>query len=212
MKMKPVLSKVLSGGMAALCATFASTLHAPGQGTVTFNAGAGISSTFYYELGMWFNVIIPSGSSHDGMAIVRPIAGNLPQNTSPFMIFYQQYNPYDYVELTHTNGAFGLSSVRLADPTSPSLSPVAISFVGHLAGGSTVTNTFTTPGNGATTFAAYTFNSDFRSGLTSVDILAPRWAMDDLAFTVPEPGVGSLLALGLLAWAAWKRCHATKPH
>jgi hypothetical protein len=180
-----------------------------GQGTITFNGGAGISSTFYYEAGLWFNVMIPSGSGHDDMGIVRPIYGNLPQNTSPFMLFYQQFNPYDYVELTYTNGAFGLSSVRLADPTSPSLSPVSISFVGHFAAGSTVTNTFTTPGNGATIFAAYTFTSDFRSGLTHVDVFAPRWAMDDLAFTVPEPSAVSLLLLGLLAlsWrAVRKRC------
>jgi hypothetical protein len=190
-------------------------LAAPGQGTITFNASSGLSSTYYYESGMWFHVIVPSGSTYDDMAIVGPIppGGNAPQNSTPYMGWFRQYNPLDYVVLSLTNGGtFGLTSVSLADPTSPSLSPVSISFLGFKMDGSTVTNTFTTPGNGATTFQSYQFGSAFASGLSSVQIDAPRWAMDNLAFTVPEPGAGSLLALGLLAWAAWKRCHATKPH
>ena len=90
----------------------------------------------------------------------------------------------------------------LADPTSPSLAPVAITFAGTKGDGSHVSTTFTTPGNGATTFQGYQFGSAFASGLSSVDILAPRWAMDDLAFTVPEPSVLGLLALGgcFLVW------------
>jgi len=177
-----------------------------GQGTLTFDGGAGISSTFYYESGLWFNVVIPAGSGYDDMGIIPPGAANHPQNSSPFMIFYRQYNPYDYVALSYTNGVrFGLTSVRLADPTSPSPSPVPISFVGHLAGGLTVTNTFTTPGNGATTFATYTFNSDFGWGLTSVDILAPKWAMDNLVFVIPEPGHCAMFCLGLLGFAARRR-------
>jgi hypothetical protein len=113
------------------------------------------------------------------------------------MGWFQQYNPYDFVALTHTNGTtFGLTSVWLADPTSPSPAPVAISFAGFRPDGSSVTNTFTTPGNGATTFLAYSFNPDFASGLSSVDIFAPRWAMDNLVFTVPEPGSFALMMLG----------------
>ena len=81
---------------------------------------------------------------------------------------------------------------------------VPISFIGYLAGGSTVTNTFTTPGNGATTFLNYSFTSDFASGLTSVDVLSTRWAMDNLVFSVPEPSVGTLVFLGVLAFAAQK--------
>ena len=115
------------------------------------------------------------------------------------MLFYQQYNPLDYVVLNLTNShTFGLTSVQLADPNSPSSSPVPISFVGFLGNGSSVTNIFTTPGGGATTFQNYTFTSAFASGLTSVDIFAPRWAMDNLVFTVPEPGGWALLALGVI--------------
>ena len=76
-----------------------------------------------------------------------------------------------------------------------------------MAGGSTITNTFTTPGNGATTFLNYSFPSEFASPrFTHVDILAPRWAMDNLVW-IPEPGPVALLGLGLLA-LAWRRfCH-----
>jgi hypothetical protein len=56
---------------------------------------------------------------------------------------------------------------------------VPISFVGLRANGSTVTNTFTTPGGGATTFQNYLFTSAFSSGLLSVNLLAPvgRWTI-----------------------------------
>lgn len=120
------------------------------------------------------------------------------------MVFFQQLSPDNYISFNLTNGySFGLTSVQLADPNSPSSSLEPIAFIGFLANGSSVTNTFTTPGGGATTFQNYTFTSAFASGLTSVDIFAPRWAMDNLVFgnvdPVPEPGVESLIAMGLLA-------------
>jgi len=122
------------------------------------------------------------------------------------MLWFRQYNPYDYVELRLTTGsAFGLSVVQLADPTAPSLSPVSISFLGFKMDGTTVTNTFTTPGNGATTFQSYQFGPGFAADLASVDILAPRWAMDNLVFTVPEPSTVALVVLGLLGLAKRRR-------
>ena len=197
-------SRLIRGAVAA-SAMLVCASPALAQGTITFNGGAGIGSTFYEEGGMWFQVIVPSGTTYDEMGIVRPGYVNLPQNPSPFMFFYRQYNPADYVAINLTNGsAFGLTSVQLADPISPSTSPVSISFVGHLAAGGSITNTFTTPGNGATAFAAYAFNPSFSSGLTSVDILASRWAMDNLVFTIPEPGASALLVMGLLG-LAWRR-------
>ena len=135
-------------------------------------------------------------------------AGNTPQNGTPFMGVFQQFSPDDYVNLSSTSGGtFGLMSVDLADPNSPSLSPVAILFTGYKSAGVTVTQTFTTPGGGATKFQNYLFNSDFASGLTSVDILSTRWAMDNLVFTtVPEPSVVGLLTLGglFLGWR-WRK-------
>lgn len=195
-------------GAVAASAMLVAAQETLAQGTLTFNGGVGMSDTFYEEGGLWFQVIVPSGTTHDDMGIVRPGYANLPQNSSPFMFFYRQYNPADYVAINLTNGSvFGLTSVQLADPTSPSLSPVSISFLGFKTDGSTLTNTFTTPGNGATTFLTYQFGSGFASDLSRVDILAPRWAMDNLAFTVPEPDVGTLLLLALLT-LGWRAANA----
>jgi hypothetical protein len=186
-----------------LCAVLLAGSAALGQGTVTFAGWVGLSSTYYEELGMWFQVVIPPGTSgRDEMGITFG-GGNTPRDGTEFMLWFRQHNPYDYVELHLTNGStFGLTSAWLADPTAPSTSPVSISFVGRLSGGSTVTNSFITPGGGATTFMSYAFGSNFASGLASVEILAPRWAMDNLVFTVPEPSTLSVLGLGACVVAA----------
>ncbi len=136
-------------------------------------------------------------------------ASNIPYNNTPYMGFAALSNSKNYVFFNLSNGySFGLTSVQLADPNSPSASQIPILFVGFLGNGSSVTNIFTTPGGGATTFQNYLFSSAFASGLTSVDILAPRWAMDNLVFgnvaPVPEPGTVGLIAAGLLALAARK--------
>ncbi len=176
------------------------------QGMITFDARNNWIGTDYTESGMAFRLIIPQGASRDYMGITYG-ADNTPRNGTPFMGWFRQFNPYNYVSLSLTDGSlFGLTSVDLADPISPSLSPVTISFIGYLTGGTTVTNTFTTPGNGATTFANYQFNPDFTTPLfTHVDILAPRWAMDNLVFVIPEPGAAGLFLFGLLAGIANRR-------
>jgi hypothetical protein len=190
-------------------------LSASGQGTIIFNGHPSPYGANYYELGMWFRVVAPPPQvPADGMGVFGPVTtpSNIPYNDTPYMGFAALSNPEDYVVLSLTNGnTFGLTRVDLADPNSPSLSPVPITFEGIRGDGSHVSVTFTTPGNGATTFHSYQFGSAFASGLVSVDIQATRWAMDNLVFTVPEPGVGSLLAVGLLAFAARKRCHAKRP-
>jgi hypothetical protein len=187
-------------------------LVAWGQGTISFSGyGQHVwSGTNYSESGMTFQLMVPQGPSYDNMVILPSGSGNVPQNSTPFMGWFRQYNPYNYVSLSMTDHSpFGLAFVDLADPNSPSLSPVSISFVGYLAGGFTVTNTFTTPGNGASTFQTYSFGSSFASGLSWVDILAPRWAMDNLAFNVPEPNTTALLVAGLLVLARRRRVRHT---
>ncbi len=193
-------------GLTSLSLIIATVVTVCAQGTITFDAHVGGGGAYFHDLGMWFRLVIPPGTTgRDDMAIIAG-GGNTPYNGTPFMGWFRQYNPYDYVSLSLTNGSlFGLSSVQLADPTAPSPAPVSISFVGYLPGGSTVTNTFTTPGNGATTFQNYTFTSDFAFGLASVDILAPRWAMDNLAYVIPEPSAAGLFLIGLLGWAAGRK-------
>lgn len=203
---KQLVIRLVQGAILCCVPVLGTSVRA--QGTITFAGWAGWNGTSYQEQGLRFNVVVPQGTSYDNMVVAPAVLGpsNIPYNTTPYMLWIRQYNPYDYVSLNLTNGSlFGLSSVQLADPNSPSLSPVPISFIGYLPGGSTVTNTFTTPGNGATTFLNYSFTSEFAPGLTRVDILAPKWAMDNLVFVIPEPGGCALLGLGLLGFAVRRR-------
>ncbi|WP_423432118.1 PEP-CTERM sorting domain-containing protein [Limisphaera sp. 4302-co] len=184
------------------------SLAARGQGTITFSGyGQHVwSGTNYSESGMIFQLTVPQGSSYDNMVILPSGSGNVPQNSTPFMGWFRQYNPYNYVSLSLTNGApFGLVAVDLADPLAPSYTNLPISFIGYRLDGSTVTNTFVTPGGGANYFVSYNFGPEFASGLLSVQINADRWAMDNLVW-VPEPRAYALVGLGLLA-LAWKRFH-----
>ena len=167
------------------------------QGTITFAGWTGWSGTVYRELGLQFEVVIPPGARRYDVMGITYGADNTARNGTPFMAWFRQYNPYNYVCLSLTDGSlFGLTSVWLADPIFPSPSPVSISFVGFLADGSTVINTFTTRTVGGGGFDEYTFGPAFNSGLTRVDILAPRWAMDNLVW-VPEPTTWALLAVGV---------------
>ena len=101
------------------------------------------------------------------------------------------------------NGAiFGLVSVDLADPVSPSSSALNITFNGYKSDGSMVSQTFTTPGSGSS-FQTYFFNSFFATDLVRVEMPSSAWAMDNLVF-VPEPSAGSFLLAGLLAMALRK--------
>lgn len=186
----------------ALSATLSHTTI-KGQGTINFDARNNWIGTYYVELGIAFQVVLPRGGMYDYMGIGLG-AGNTPYNGTPWMGWIRQNNPYSYVSLNLTNGSlFGFSSVDLADPIAPSYSQLPITFLGFKPGGLTVTNTFTTPGGGASSFLTYQFGPDFASDLLSVRIDAPRWAMDNLRW-VPEPSTYALLTLGLLA-LAWGR-------
>ena len=185
-----------------------------GQGTITFDHATGFAGTTYSESGMQFRVIMPSPGRYDEIGVSGPISGpsNIPYNSTPYMGFTRFYSADDYIILSLSSGsAFGLNSVQLADPNSPSDTALSITFRGYKAGGLTVAETFTTPGGGADHLLTYQFAADFGSGLTSVDIIAPRWAMDNLVFTVPEPSSVVLAGLGLVVLrvrVVWKRRRA----
>jgi hypothetical protein len=182
-------------GAILFCATLLGT-SVRAQGTITFAGWAGWNGTSYQELGLRFQVIIPPyGPYYDVMGITVG-ADNTPRNGTAFMLWARLHNPYNYVALSLESGApFGLVAVDLADPTAPSYSLLPITFVGFRADGSTVSQTFTTPGGGANSFLTYQFGPDFASGLLSVQIDAPRWAMDNLVW-IPEPSSAWLLLIG----------------
>jgi hypothetical protein len=178
-----------------------------GQGTLTFSGQMGLYGTNYYEQGFWFRVVIPTPGSgspwYDPMGIAPAITtpANIPYNDTPYLGFARLFSPDNYVVFSSTNvPAFGLVSVELADPWSPSYTDLPISFVGYKAGGLVLTNTFITPGGGANRLVRYDFPEVFRDGLFWVEIHAARWAMDNLVW-IPEPGTWALLGLGLLALA-----------
>ncbi|GIX50703.1 MAG: hypothetical protein KatS3mg132_897 [Limisphaera sp.] len=195
---------LISGRMCAWC-----------QGTLTFSGRVypGVMhGTNYYEQGFWFRVVIPTPGTgslwYDVMgiapAITRP--SNIPYNDTPYIGFRRIASPDSYVAFSMANELmFGLVSVQLADPDSPSYTNLPISFVGYSVGGVVLTNTFVTPGGGANRLVTYNFSPEFASGLLWVEIHAERWAMDNLVW-VPEPGVGGLMSLGVVVLAV----HATQ--
>jgi hypothetical protein len=195
-------------------------VNAQGQGTVTFNDAAGFAGTNYYESGIGFNVGMPGVAGFDRMGV---IAGgfNVPINSTPYMVFFNQNTADNYVFFSLTNGStFGLISVQLADASSPSYTAYPIEFIGYTPR-SIVTQIFTTPGNGTDSLSDYQFSPDFGSGLMRVDIIThinrqnnnpAHWAMDNLVVVVPEPDSFALIAIGLLFYPAWKRTIGSESH
>lgn len=178
------------------------------QGTVKFDnpwasGGVGYYGVYYDITGMSFRVSDPSQHGASLARIGVGFAGH-PNNGTPHLESSDTLPP-SYLIFSRTNGnSFGLTSVDLADPVAPSLSPVSITFNGFKGDGSIVSQTFTTAGSGISTFQTFQFNATFASGLSRVEIPSSFWAMDNLVY-VPEPGVASLLLLGLIPFAARKK-------
>jgi len=196
------VTKVRSVSLLASLLALAFNSAALAQGTLTFSGRMGLYGTNYYEQGFWFRVVIPTQGTgspwHDSMGIAPAITtpANIPYNDTPYMLFFRKYSPDDHVQFSPTNGmSFGLVSVQLADPISPSYTNLPISFVGYRASGLVVTNTFVTPGGGASRLMTYNFSPEFAAGLLWVEIHADRWAMDNLVW-VPEPSTWALFVAG----------------
>lgn len=193
-----------------MSACFWLAANAYGQGTfqtITFDGpptiapGTAASVTNYYELGMYFRPIPHPPPGLPSFTRAGPgIAGNPDDGTA-----FVKTAIDESLMFAFTNGStFGLASVDLSEYSTVLPSPVTISFVGYRPDGSTVTDSFTTPGysgSGPLTFQTYYFGPEF-SGLTSVAIANPGWSMDNLGVLVPEPGTGALLLPAALALGA----------
>ncbi|MCS7337646.1 MAG: hypothetical protein NZ739_05330 [Verrucomicrobiae bacterium] len=128
----------------------------------------GLYGTNNYEQGFWFRVAIPTPGTgspwHDSIGIAPAVTmpANIPYNDTPYIGFARQFSPDNYVAFSLTSGTpFGLVSVELADPWSPSYTNLPRSFVEYKQRGIMITNTFVTHGNGADRLLTYTFTEPF---------------------------------------------------
>jgi hypothetical protein len=195
-----------------------SEIAARGQGTITFNQGLDPGGLSGFSLGYFGGISFRMDPYIATTYEVRHVgAGRTghPNNGTAHIEYVHPADGLMGVVFAWTNAAFrgqsfhngdlfGLTSVDLADPVAPSLSPVAITFNGFKLDNSMVSQTFTVGGGGSTTFQTFQFNSAFALGLTRVEIPSAAWAMDNLVW-VPEPSTAALFLVGLLAWAAGRR-------
>jgi hypothetical protein len=159
----------------------------------------------YDEAGVSFEVLSTSSPIYSRLQrIGAGIIYSVPANGTPYMQFDRSYVGDEHVSFNLVSGqTFGVVSLDLADPILPFTDNVNIKFIGYKLDGSTVTNTFITPGDGSTPFINYTFSGEFSSDLTKVEIPSPTWAMDNLV-VVPEPSTVVIMLSGLaaLTWRA----------
>jgi hypothetical protein len=189
---------------------FAFEVSVQAQGTVTFNHPwavngiAGFSLAYFDD--MSFQVEPYPPQPHDNGAHVGVGLSGYPYDGTPYAAFVNTLGVPQHMAFAWTNAAsqghsftngapFGLVSADLADPVAPSLASVAITFNGFKTDGSTASQTFTVGGGGSSSFQTVTFGQDFSANLLRVEIPSASWAMDNLVF-IPEPGLGSLFALG----------------
>ena len=101
-----------------------------------------------------------------------------------------------HMEVSSLSGSpFGLLSVDLAEYSQTVPNPVTVKFVGYRANGTMVTATFTSDGIiGVPTtpdFQTFYFGPDFKD-LIRVEIPAAQASLDNLVFSIPEPGMVTL--------------------
>ena len=194
-------------------------LHA--QGVIDFDSGYMVRTgdfssqvNTYYEKGFQFYVVVPTpgigGIKYDWLQVggAGQIATGLPYNPTAGLTFQRFYSPDSYVAFCQTSGeAFGLSSVQLGTTwgITMNMGDLPVTFEGIKAGGVTVYQTFTVLGSDWQNWQTFYFDSDFSSGLLSVNILTKLLLMDNLQF-IPEPSTTILVSFGLLAgWRMLRR-------
>lgn len=169
------------------------------QGTITFNNpwiyDGAIAYKIYNELDMQFRVdaISPAIPYHD----LERWGSLISVNGTPFAAFSRSNNHSDFIVINRrSSDVFGLTYVDLINPLVGTQNPYPITFTGYKTDGTTVSQTFTTPG-GMNAFQTFAFNSSFNSGLSRVEIPTAKWYMDNLVF-VPEPCASTLFGVGLV--------------
>ncbi len=164
-----------------------------GQGTlqITFDgppaqpSGTQFGATSYSEAGMLFT---PIDTTTPGSQLTRNGGGiaGYPDDGSAYM------QEGGGLLFSFTDGSvFGLKSVDLAG-YSTAVPDYSVEFEGFLAGGGTITTTFSGTG---INFQTVQFGSQW-NGLTSVEVVDSPWSLDNLVVTVPEPSGFALTMLG----------------
>jgi hypothetical protein len=173
-----------------------------GQGRVTFNfegfptppPGSAVLTSSYTESGMSFVPIFSQGFVRVGAS---PTAAR-PDNGSAYL----QAGSGSTLKFSFLNGSvFDLLSVDLAEYSTVVPDAVTVRFVGYRQDGSTVMADFITDGiidgtGPLADFQTFNFGTQF-SQLTRVEIPTDGWSLDKLVVSVPEPGSGSILLLGI---------------
>jgi hypothetical protein len=151
----------------------------------------------YYEADMWFR---PLGVVGPGNGFVRvgaqPVPGRPDNGTSYLQAALGNSLVFSFLD----GSVFNLVSVDLAEYSIVVPNAVTVPFVGYRFDGSVVNASFTTDGiidgtGPIADFETFHFGPDF-SGLTRVEIPTYGWSLDNVAVSVPEPAVGTLLLFG----------------
>ena len=174
-----------------------------GQGTITFdgppviNPDSAIFVKQYYESGLSFTPINPMGTGFVRVG-AQPSLQGLPDNGTSYL----QALLGSSLMFSSTNGSlFDLFSVDLAEYSTVLSNATTVHFVGYQQDGTIVTTDFITDGiidgtGPLADFQTFFFPAKDWTGLTRVEIPFPRWSLDNLVLSIPEPTTGSLLLLG----------------
>jgi len=167
--------------------------------------GSQIVFTNYLESGMSFRPL----PGYSGFGRAWPGITNNPDDGTAFL--KAALAPPQNLMFSFTNGSlFGLVAVDLSQYSTVLPNPVTVPFIGFRPDGSTVTNSFITPGysgTGPLTFQTYLFGPEF-AGVSRVEIPTSGWSLDNLVVSgvnTPEPSPGSLMVLAaVLSAARWR--------
>lgn len=141
--------------------------------------GASLASAQQNNLGWYFGSASLFNDSRDGLTTLTKIGG----------------------------GTFGLNSIDLAPVSTGWGSGATVSFLGHLDGGGTVTESFTL--NNSFSFQTFSFSSFDNLDSVTWTQLYPYHQFDNLVLDqsapVPEPGTIALLGLGFAGLALYSK-------